>query len=138
MMPIETGWLIPYRVIDARVWGTITMDDLNPFVEAAVTLLTEAQTHSPETMVYLLYDTSKTDYLPPIYMMLKTSLPLLRFKNRGDVFHVGNNAAIRSIMELTSHVTKFKLHSFVNRDEAIRAVEKAVGYTEWGTAPADT
>jgi hypothetical protein len=125
-MPIETGWLIPYRVIDARVWGTITMDDLTTFVDAAVTLLIEAQTHSPETLVYLLYDTSKTDYLPPIYMMLKPSLPLLRFKNRGDVFHIGSNAAIRSIMELTSHVTKFKLHSFATRDEAIRAVERAV------------
>jgi hypothetical protein len=92
---------------------------LNDFVKN----LTEAETHAPNTTQHILFDSTENISMPPIYRMMAQALPVLRFKNRGTMFHVTRNSTIRSLMELTAHVTKFKLRTFATREEAIRALE---------------
>ncbi|MBZ0280408.1 MAG: hypothetical protein K8L97_06680 [Anaerolineae bacterium] len=122
-MPLQIGWYIPYRVIDERIWGKITAEVMQQHQDMIVQMLNEAQIHAPDTRIHLLLDTTETESMPPVYMMLKTALPVLRFKNRGIMFHITRSSAIRNIIELTAHITQFQLQSYFNREEAIRTLE---------------
>lgn len=122
-MPFQTEWYIPFRVIDERVWGKITAEAMHQHSELIVQMLSDAQIRAPGTQVHLVLDTAETESLPPAYIMLKPALPVLRFKNRGDLFHITHNSTVRSIMELTAHVMKFPMRSFATREEALQALE---------------
>lgn len=125
-MPIDVDWYRPYRVVDERVWGMVTGDDTRQHIDLLSSMLNKAQVHAPGRLVYLLYDDTEVETMPPIYLMLKQGLPVLRFKNRGPVFYVTRRKAISSIVELAAHVMRFKMRSFSTRKEALEALEKVL------------
>jgi hypothetical protein len=129
-MPIEIEWYHPYRVIYTRAWGVLTLDDMQQQSDGFVTLLSEGQIHMPGKLLYLIYDTLEVESMPPVYKLVKQALPVLRFKNRGPMFHITRNRTIRSIIELTAHITQFQLQSFATREEAIRALEAVMAKDE--------
>ncbi|MDX2075911.1 MAG: hypothetical protein SFZ02_05735 [bacterium] len=122
-MPLHVEWYIPYRVTDARVWGVFTVEEVQQMSDIFVKYLTEASIHAPNTTPHIIFDSTENISMPPIYRMMTQALPVLRFKNRGIMFHITKNNTMRSLMELTAHVTKFKLRTFATREEAIRALE---------------
>lgn len=122
-MALEFKWYIPYRVIDARLTGHLTAEGAQEVVDNFVRMLTEAQSIAPGKLCYLLFDTREAKSVPPIYLMMKQSLPVLRFKNRGHMFHITNNQTIRSIFDLTAHVSQFPIMALATREEALKALE---------------
>ncbi len=122
-MPVEVTWYIPYRVADTKFTGIVTVKDLEYVAQRFVDLLTEAEAHAPGRMVHMFYDTTECESMPPLYLMLKQAMPVLRFKTRGTMFHITRSAALRSMLELTAHVTNFKTRAFPTREEAVRAAE---------------
>jgi hypothetical protein len=125
-MPFVIDWYIPYRVIDVRLWGEVSGDEIRQLATHFVDMLTQVQIHMPDKKPYLLYDTLEALSMPPLYLMLKEAAPVLRFKNRGPMFHITQNQAIRSIAEITAHVTQFQLLLFETRAEALRALQVAL------------
>ncbi len=123
-MPVAVKWYIPLRVVDARFWGDVTVPDTDEFVRQTVALLTEAQTQAPQQVVKLLLDTSEAHHMPPIYKMMPSALPVLRFKNRGLALHITRNNAIRRLVELSAHVSQYQLMAFSTREEALQMLEK--------------
>jgi hypothetical protein len=122
-MPVVVDWYVPYRVIDVRLSGEISHAEMRELASRFVHMLTEVQLHTPGKKPYLLYDTLEATSIPPLYLMLKDALPVLRFKNRGPMFHVTNNRSMRSMIQLTAHITQFQLFSFETRAEALRVLE---------------
>ncbi len=125
-MPFEIRWHVPYRVIEIHAKEYLNKEDMLAIAQHLVKMLTEAETHAPDHLVYLLYDSGDAKTMPPLYMMLKQALPVLRFKNRGPLFHVTRSKSIRSIMEITAHVANFQLRSFMTREEALHMLEAAL------------
>lgn len=122
-MPYHGEWLIPLRVMEARLWGVVTLDDLDHHTEVCVRLLTEAQTHAPGRTQYLLLDAGEAEYLPPMYLGVMRALPVLRFKNRGPMLFVTHNPTFKSIMNLTAHVMHFQMRTFTERQEALQHLD---------------
>lgn len=125
-MPVQIEWYLPYRVIDVRSWGDVTLDEIHLQSQYFAKMLAEGEAQVPGVPLYLLYDATEASSMPPLYMMLKEVLPVLRFKNRGPAFLVTRSRAIRSIFELFAHVTRFELFTFATREEAIGALEKVI------------
>lgn len=125
-MPLEAEWYIPYRVIDERVWGTLTIEETQQHSDLMVEMLKEAEIHSPGKQVYLLFDDTEAESMPPAYLLLKQALPVIRCKNRGPMFHITHSTTIRSIVELAAHVMRFKMRSFATREEALDALQKVL------------
>ena len=122
-MALETAWYIPYRVIEARLTGHLTAAGAQEIVDSLVCMLTEAQTIAPGKLCYFIFDTREAKSVPPIYLMMKQSLPVLRFKNRGHMFHITNNQTIRSIFDLAAHISQFPIMALATREEALKALE---------------
>ncbi|MDX2139260.1 MAG: hypothetical protein SF123_14335 [Chloroflexota bacterium] len=125
-MPLSVDWYIPYRVAEARLWGVLSVEEMQHYADECVRVLTESETHAPGKRTYMIMDALELESIPPVYLMLKQALPVLRFKSRDAMFLITRNQAIRNILELTAHVTKFKLHTFATREEALRAVDDAL------------
>jgi hypothetical protein len=125
-MPLNVDWYLPYRVIDVRLSGEVTQAEMSRMASEFVRMLTEVQLHAPSSKPYLLCDTLEAVSVPPLYLMLKDALPVLRFKNRGPMFHVTNNRSMRSMIQLTAHITQFQLFSFETRAEALRVLDAAL------------
>lgn len=122
-MPLQVDWYIPHRVIDVRLWGVVTTDDILILAQNYVTMLTEAELQAAGPSVYLLFDTLEAQSMPPIYRMMKEGLTVLRFTNRGPAFHISRNNAIRRIVDLAAYVSPFQLYSCTNRAEAIAMLQ---------------
>lgn len=122
-MPYHGEWLVPLRVIGARAWGVMTMDDVDKHTALCVRLLTEAQAHASDNLVYYLFNVLEVESMPPIYLTVSRSLPLLQFKNRGPMFYVTRSQTFRSLMNLTAHVMDFQLRVFNDQASALQAIE---------------
>jgi hypothetical protein len=125
-MPLNVDWYLPYRVIDVRLSGEVTQAEMSRMASHLVRMLTEVQSHAPGRKAYLLVDTLEAISMPPLYLMLKDALPVLRFKNRGPLFQVTQNQVIRSMMQLNAHITQHQLLSFETRVEALRVLDAAL------------
>jgi hypothetical protein len=125
-MPFHGEWYIPYKVLDVRLWGDVTRDEIRPLVILFVKSLTETQTHMPGKKSYLIFDTLEVNSMPPIYLMMAEALPVLRFKNRELMIHITRNQAIRAIMDINAHVTRLPMVSVETRAEALRLLETAM------------
>jgi hypothetical protein len=55
-MPLHIERYIPYQVVDERVWGQVTIEDVHQHTDCMLQILTEAQTHAPGTTIYQLFD----------------------------------------------------------------------------------
>lgn len=123
-MPYQAQWYLPYKVIEARVWGRMTLEDWEQHRQSSARMLTEAQIHAPGSTVYLLMDTLDAESMPPIYLTIPKGQRVLKFKNRGTLFLIVQNDAIRSIMEVTAHITSepFLLRIFKERQAALDAL----------------
>lgn len=122
LMPLHVDWHVPLRAIDARCWGTVTLEEADHLAARLAELLQEAYDHAPTRTLYLLFDTLEADSLPPLYRILKPAIPLLKFKNRGPMYHVTRNRKIHSIIDLMANVTRFQAHAFNTREEAVSAL----------------
>lgn len=58
--------------------------------------------------------------------MLGQALPVLRYKNRGTVYHVTRSKTTRSILELTAHVMSFAVRAFASREEAMQVIDHMI------------
>ncbi len=125
-MPFHIDWLIPYRAINVLASGSIKPEDFDFYSETLVRLLTEAQTHTPNLKVYNIFDSMTVKTYPPMYLMFKRALPVLRFRNRGPMYLITPNRTTRSFFELTAHIASFPLQAFDNRQEALAALENAL------------
>jgi hypothetical protein len=122
-MPLNVDWYLPYRVIDVRVSGEVTQSEMSQMASHLVEMLSEVQSYAPTKKAYLLFDTLEVVTMPPLYLMLKDALPVLRFRNRGPLFHVTQNQVIRSMMQLNAHITQHQLLSFETRAETLRVLD---------------
>lgn len=122
-MPLQIDWYVHYRVIDAQMIGVVTLDDVEVMSQRFVELLADAQANVPGRILYLLYDTTGVESMPPLYRMMKQALPVLKFNNRGPMFHATRNQTIRNIIDLAANITRFQALAFATREEAIRAIE---------------
>ena len=125
-MPITVGWHIENRVIEMQAEGQVLVADVVAWIDEQSKLLAQAQDKTPETLVYTLHDATDAESYPPIYLMVKRALPVLRFKNRGPIFLVTQAPKIRSVFALTSHVMDFPVHVFSTRDDALNAIQIAI------------
>jgi hypothetical protein len=125
-MPVKIDWYVSYRVIDVRLSGEVTQAEIRYMASRFVELLTEVQVHEPRRKPYLLCETLEAISVPPLYLMLKEAMPVLRFKNRGPMFHVTQSRSMRSMIQLTAHITQFQLFSFETRAEALRVLDAAL------------
>jgi hypothetical protein len=124
-MPYHGDWYIVHKVIEARFWGQVTVEETDIHNDVCVQLLTEAQALDPDNTIYLLFDAGEVDSFPPLYLRFAQGLRVLRFQNRGTMFLVVRNSAIRSIFEVTAHISRhhLPLRVFQERQEAIDAIE---------------
>lgn len=122
-MPTETSWHRVHRVIEVRTTGHMTIEEAGELSEILSQMLAEGQLHRPGRQMFLLFDSLEAQSVPPLYLFIKHALPVLRFRNRGPLFHITRNKTIRSITELCSHVMKFELKVFNTREEAIQALD---------------
>lgn len=122
-MPHHVGWHIPLWVLEARFEGRVVVSEMSQLAEAYIQFLTEAEQQAPGRMIYLLFDTSDAENMPPMYSMLAYGLPVLKFKNRGPAFHVTRSGVIRKMIEVTAFVSGFKVTTYATRDSAIKAIE---------------
>jgi|GEM_PF-3451174 hypothetical protein len=134
-MPVAVDWYVPYRVGYSRLSGNVTSDDMQEYADHCVRILTEAETHAPGKRTYMIFDALELESMPPAYLMLKQALPILRFKSRDAMFLITRNQSIRNIVELTAHVTKFKIYTFATLEEALRAVDETLRRTDMTDAP---
>lgn len=125
-MSFEIKWHTPYRVIDLRFWGQVASEEMQVISRHFVEMLAAGESHAPGRLVYLLYDTCEAESMPPSYLMLKEALPVLRFKNRGPMFHISNSQSMRRIVDLAAHVTRFPVRTFNTREDALRALEATI------------
>ena len=125
-MPFFGGWYIPYTAIEVRIWGKVDVHDLDQFFELSMNLLAEAQIQVPGKRLHLIADGLQIETMPPTYLMISRTMPMLRFKNRDSMFLITQKSTTRSILELTAHVMNFPIHVFNTRDEALRAVEALI------------
>src|SRR5688572_22266447 len=125
-MPFSGDWYIPNAAIEVRFWGNIDVNDLDQFFSMSMNLLAEAQTEAPGKRLHLIVDGLEIDSMPPAYLMITRTMPMLRFKNRDTMFLITQKSTIRSILELTSHVMNFPLRIFDTRAEALQVVEALV------------
>jgi hypothetical protein len=125
-MPFHGEWYIPYRVLELRLWGNITTEEIREITRLFVKSLTEVEAHNPRNKSYLLFDTLEVTRMPPLYLMMAEALPVLRFKNRELMVHVSRNKAIRAIMDINAHVTRLPMVSAETREEALRILEAAL------------
>ncbi len=130
-MAYRARWLVPYRVMESTLSGPVTMADMDRHTEAAVQFLTEAQTHAPGQMVYNLFNTLEADRAIPAYLMLTKALPVLRFKNRGPLYHVTKSAQQRNVGDLTAHLMSFAIRTFEDYDEALEAIDNALAHEDF-------
>jgi hypothetical protein len=123
-MPYQAEWYLLHQVIDARIWGLMTLDDLDLYLATVVSLLTDAQAHAPENIVHLLLDTLEAESIPPLYLLVKRGVNVMEFKNRGTLFLIARNTAIRSVIEVTAHISRdhFPLRVFKERQAALDAL----------------
>lgn len=125
-MPFEIDWYIPYRVIDERTYGVITVEDLHNHTDTLARFLTEAQTHAPQHLVYQLYDDTGVERMPPAYLLFEMALPVLRFKNRGAAFHITNSRVWHNMFQLAGHIMSFQVQAFATREDALQILEKTM------------
>lgn len=121
-MPIEVNWYLPTRILHARAWGRIHPDELDPYTDTCEKFLLEALANS-DKLVYLVMNGLEIESLPPVYVLGARGMPVIRMKNRGPMFFVTENRAIRTIVELTAHVTRFSLQVFTTEELAFKAAE---------------
>jgi len=124
-MPYQASWHVVHKVMEARFWGKVSLEDTDHHTEACVRMLTEAQNHNPTEMVYLLLDALEAENFPPLYQLFARNGRVLKFKNRGPMFAITRDSAIKSIFEVTAYMTRehvpFRL--FSERQDAIDALE---------------
>lgn len=118
-MPVTAQWVIPYRIIEERLYGKLNTDDLIQHTNMMVAMLTDAQQQSPGKLVYLMMDMTDVDSLPPAYTMMKQAMPVLKLKNRGLMVLVTNSAIFRNVLELTAHVMRFSVQTCATREEGL-------------------
>jgi hypothetical protein len=122
-MPLQIQWYIPYKVIDEQIWGKVTIEEIQQQIDLWVDMLNKAQVHAPEKKVYLLFDDTNVEKMPPAYLMIPQALPVLKFQNRGPMFHITHKRPISNIIEIAAHVMGFEIRTFTVREEAIRELE---------------
>lgn len=122
-MSYEGGWLIPLRVVSVRVWGHITVGDLDQHTELCIRLSQEAELKAPGVKLNMIFDASEALSLPPLYLMVSRALPALRYKNRNMMFFITQNHHYKSIINLTAHVMQFKIRIVADYQEALAGVE---------------
>ena len=124
-MPYEARWYLAHKVMEARFWGEVSINDTDQHSDACVQMLTEAQSQSPTSLVYLLFDALEAENFPPLYLHISQGIRVLKFKNRGAMFAITSNRGIRSIFEITAHLTRehFPLRLFSDRESAVQSLE---------------
>ena len=124
-MPHEITWYLPHKVIDLRIWGHVTNEETDLHNDIIVSMLSEAQAAAPTEMLYIVYAALEVQSFPPLYLRFSQGLRVLRFKNRGTMFLVAKDGAIRSILEVTARVSRehFPLRVFGERQHAIEALQ---------------
>jgi len=123
-MPYHCDWYLPYRVADARMWGTVSLQEMEDYTNTCVRLLTEAQKHNPGGVVHILLDTREAVSIPPLYLMISQGIRVMKFGNLGTMFLIAENGSTRSVIEVTSRVMRerFPLRIFKERQEALDAL----------------
>lgn len=124
-MPYHGDWYVVHKVIEARFWGHVTVDETDTHNDVCVRLLTEAQALDPNNIIYLLFDAGEAESFPPLYLRFAQGLRVLRFQNRGTMFLIVRNSAIRSVFEVTAHISRHHLpmRVFQERQAALHAIE---------------
>lgn len=128
-MPFSVGWYLVHQVSEARLWGHVTLDEMEAYTDRCVDVLTEAQINAPDTRIHMLVDALDAESLPPIYRMFNQGMRTLRFKNRDTMFLVTRNGGqVRSVIELASRLAgeHFALKVFSDREQAIAALTAAM------------
>ena len=127
-MPYHGDWHIVHKVIEARFWGRVTVEETDVHNDVCVRLLTEAQARDPNNTIYLLFDAGAAETFPPMYLRFAQGLRVLRFQNRGTMFLVVRNSAIRSVFEGTAHISRhhLPLRVFQERQAALDAIEACI------------
>ncbi len=122
-MPFHINWYLLHRVIEVRLEGDVSMDDMRTQTDLIRVMLDDAEHHAAGRRVFVLLDTLMVKTMPPAYLMLGQALPVLRYKNRGTVYHVTRSKTTRSILELTAHVMSFAVRAFASREEAMQVID---------------
>jgi hypothetical protein len=127
-MPYYGDWYIVHKVIEARFWGHVSVEETDVHNDVCVRLLTVAQQHAPNSTVYLLFDAGEAESFPPLYLRFAQGMRVLRFQNRGTMFLVVRNNAIRSVLEVTAHISRhhLPLQVFEDRQAALDAIERVL------------
>lgn len=125
-MPYRAEWHIPYRVINARVWGHVTAEDLKEHTNRRSAMLAEAGLHAPDKRVHLLYDALDAHSHPATYFDISQAMPILRSKNRGPMYLITTSDEIKSILELTAYVLDYQLLVFSTKEAALQVIEMAL------------
>lgn len=123
-MPYHGEWLIPQRVISVKMWGVVTMGDLDRHNELCLTLIDEVQRETPGRKLHMLLDVIEVDTLPPLYLMPAKALPVLRFRKLfGLMCVLSQNDTLKNIMNLTAHVMHFQVRVFSEKQAALQTIE---------------
>lgn len=125
-MSFSIAWYITNRVIEVKASGNLVAADFDQYSADLVQMLQEAEKNAPDQLVYNLHDASDVESYPPIYLMVRRALPVLRFKNRGPFFLITQSRKVQSIISLTSHVMDFPIRVFETHEEAIAALDIAL------------
>lgn len=123
-MPYHIDWYLPHQVSDARIWGHLSLEELELYTDTCVRMLAEAQAQAPGNRVHIIIDMLDAESIPPLYLMASQGVRVLKFKNRGTMFLLVQNTAVRSVMEITSHVmgVHFPMRIFKERQAALDAL----------------
>lgn len=123
-MPYQAEWHIPNRLVYARGWGRMTVQDMELHTAMCMKFLTEAEQNVPGGRVTMIFDALEVESIPPLYLMLPSALPVLRMQNRTEsMIFVSINKGMRTILQLTGHVMNFKVRFAASSQEAIEIAE---------------
>ena len=123
-MPYSADWYLVHQVVDARLSGQVTFEDMEGYTDRCVELLVEAAAHAPQNRLQIIVDATDAVSIPPIYRMFSQGIRTLKFKNRDTMFLITRNSQVRSVIEIASHLAgdHFKLKVFSERQQALEAL----------------
>ncbi len=125
-MPFHIVWHTRPVIMVSHATDPLMNEDFDDLQAYSMAMLQDAYDENPQRLVRHVYDVSQLDYHPPLYLMLGKALPVLRFKNRGDLYVATRVAKHRSLLQLTAHVMNFGLRFYDSYTDALRAAEADV------------
>lgn len=120
-MPTETKWLIEGKVIFQRMWGDITIEDIEEMSKISKQLIESSDRH----LVHTITDNSEVKSSPPSNKVRNASKEALQHPRFGWFVIYGQNDRLqRFFFQLATSIFNLRTRWFNTREESLNFLAK--------------